>query len=472
MFRFRIGTIAVEVHFSHLVFSGLIAWSIASTKGTGWPRDILSNPNHPQHAKFFAAVTAAWMLIITGSMILQELGRAVAARRAGAAPVIHLIGLGGVTKLSSGPLEWWQSVLVLLAGPATALVLGISLGLLVLIGGAGLPDPVRYFATGAAIGNLVYTALNLVPISPLPGGQIVEVLATRLFGRQGFLAAQVFALSLAGLIALAAFAVKLPLLAILVGMMVLRTVANIAAYQRGELPVGEAAHPLVAVLERAEALYRERKLDEAKVIAAGVNEGPETPPLLRSRAHVLLGWIALKEGQGRRALDHFSQVQGLHVPPHALAAGFSLIGDDLRAIPLWAQAAQAQPQDEVLRHELAGALIRGGREQDARSIPNVKMGRAFLAAERVHYVRKDFESAARAAEGAFQAEPTAAHAYTAACNWALAGKSDEALRYLQLASQNGYRDATEAKEDPDLKSLRGRPEFEGWLAQLGQSTAS
>jgi Zn-dependent protease len=463
--RLRIGSIPIDVHFSHLVFSGLIAWSIASTKGTTWPLHILSNPNHPERTKIFAAVTVAWMLIITASMVFQELGRAFVIKTSGAQARIQLVGLGGVTKLEGPPLHWSRTVLVLLAGPAVSLVIGIVMGLLVLAGGTSLPEPVRYFAFGTAIGNLVFAGLNLVPISPLPGGQLVEVLLTRVMGRQGYLAAQILALALAGFIGLVSL-LFMPLLTLLVGLMVLRTIANITAYQRGELPVGEAAHPLVAVLERAEGLYRERKLSEAQVIAAGVVEGAETPPLLRSRAHLLLGWIALKEGLGRRALDHFSQVQGLNVPPHALAAGFSLIGDEHRAVPLWAQAAQAQPQDEVVRHELAGALIRGGREPEARAMANVDLARAFLAAERVHYVRKEFESAARTASGAYEAAPTAAHAFTAACNWALAGHQDEAMRYLHLASQNGYRDAAAAREDPDLKSLRGRPEFEAWLTSL------
>ena len=200
-------------------------------------------------------------------------------------------------------------------------------------------------------------------------------------------------------------------------------------------------------------------------------EAEGTPPLLRSRAHMLLGWISLKGGSGRRALDHFSQVQGLDVPPHALAAGFSLVGDELRAIPLWARAAQAM-NDGVVLHEYAGALIRGGREQEARATPGVKMARAFSAAERVHYLRKEFEAAAKAAEAAFREEADPMLAYTSACAWAQANRTDEALRLLSLAAQSGYRNAAEARTDPDLKSLRGKPEFDGWLASLSQSASS
>jgi hypothetical protein len=37
---------------------------------------------------------------------------------------------------------------------------------------------------------------------------------------------------------------------------------------------------------------------------------------------------------------------------------------------------------------------------------------------------------------------------------------------LTLAAQNGFSKPEEAREDPDLASLRGRPEFEAWLEGL------
>lgn len=473
MIRFRIGTIPVEIHVTHLVISALISWSFVGFKGpTAWPRQVLDNESHPLHTPTLILVAVCWMLLVSLSVLVHELGHATVARMFGAKPTIHLVGLGGLTRAEGvEQLEWWKDVLFTLAGPAAGLALGVCAGLLYLGGGSALPEPVRYFAMGLFKVNLAWTVLNLLPISTLDGGRITTVVLTQVMGRPGFLIAQLIALALAAVVLLLAVASKQPFLAVLVALMVMRTFANIGAFQRGELPQGHAAHPLTAVVERAEALYRERKLTEAELIASGVIEAADAPPLLRSRAHVLLGWIALKEGNGRRALDHFSQVQGLQVPPHALAAGFSLVGDETRAIPLWAQAAQAMG-DEVVRHEYAGALIRGGREQEARAIPGVRMARAFAAAERVHYVRKEFEQAARAAEAAFHEEPLANLAYTAACAWAQANRPEDALRLLALAAQNGYLNAAEARTDPDLKPLRGKPEFEGWLASLGQSAPS
>ncbi len=471
--RFRFGPFPVEFHFSHLLISGFIAYSFVGTpSATSWPRDILADADHPQRAVTLGLVTVGWMLLVSLSVFAHELGHAVAARVFGLKPSIHFVGLGGVTQAQGLPeLEWWRQALVTLAGPGAGLLFGVVAGAIALLGGDGLADPVRYFAKGIFMANMWWTVLNLLPISALDGGNLTQLVLTRMLGRPGFLVAQLVALALAAGLLLFAFLVRQPFLGVVVLMLSARTIYNVSAYFRGELPVGSVAHPLTVVIERAEALYRERKLQEAAMLAQGLVEAEATPPMLRSRAHVLLGWVALKQSNGRRALDHYSQVQGFEVPVHALAAAFSLIGDEARAIPLWAQAAHATPEDTIL-HEYAGALIRGGREAEARALPRVRMALAFSAAERVHYVRKQYDAAATVAEAAFREEPTAQHAYTAACAFALAGKPDDALRLLHLAAQNGYADLDEAERDADLRSLRTRADFAAWLASLKQTPAS
>lgn len=467
MFRFRFGPFPVEVHFGHLLINAFVAYSFVSIPtATSWPGVILNDPTSASRPMTFGLVLAGWMALISLSVFAHELGHAVVARAFGSRPSIHFVGLGGLTVYpDGGSLEWWKQALITLAGPAAGLFFGVLAGALALVGGEALPDAVRYFAVGIFQANLFWTVLNLLPISSFDGGRLTELFMTRFLGRNGFLIAQLVALAFAAGLLFLAFLSHQMLLGIVVLMMTGRTIGNISAFQRGELPLGAAAHPLTAVVEKAEALYRERKLDEAYVLARSLAESSPTPPALRSRAHVLLGWISLKQGNGRRALDHFSQVQGLVVPVHALAAAFSLIGDEPRAIPLWAQAVQ-QNNDATILHEYAAALIRAGREADARAVPGVDMARAYIAAERVHYVRKDYVAAAGAAEGAFREQPRAEYAYTAACAWALAGKTEDALRMLQLAAQNGFHDTETAETDADLKSLRARPEFQAWLGSL------
>lgn len=469
MLRFKLGRIPVDVHFSHVAISVLLAFSFAQPirDGGGWPGSILADPKHPQYQLTFAICVMLWTLMISGSVLVHELGHATTARAFGYPSTIHLVGLGGLTRAPGGEaMPWHKDVLFTLAGPGSGLALGVVAGVADLVLGrlGHRPAAVHYVLYGLTWANIFWTALNLIPITTLDGGRISAAVLTRLLGRPGFLVAQVVSLVIGAGLILLALVLSQPLMAMLFGLLMFRTAANITAYNRGELPLGEAAHPMATVLQRAEALFNEGKLHEAELLAKDALKDT-TPVGLRSRAHLVLGWVALKQGEGRRAMDHFAQVQGITVPPHALAAAFSLIGDEARAIPLWARAAE-ESQDATILHELAGALLRAGREADARRLPGVRFVLAYLAAERVHAVRHEYDKAAAMAEAAFREEPGATLAYNAACDFALAGQPEASLRMLTLASQNGYDDRAHALADPDLASLRGTPGFEAWLAGL------
>jgi Flp pilus assembly protein TadD len=185
----------------------------------------------------------------------------------------------------------------------------------------------------------------------------------------------------------------------------------------------------------------------------------------------MLGWVALKEGQGRPALDHFSQVQGLPVEPHAVAAAFSLVGDDARAVEWWKQAWQASADRTVL-HEYAGSLIRAGKAAQALQLPEVDPAAAYSCAERALFIRGAYSEAAAMGEAALAHVPSPSVAYDAACAFARAHNTADAVRLLHRARELGFRDAAYAASDEDLASLHGHPAFDAWLADLRRSAPS
>lgn len=125
------------------------------------------------------AFLAAWVVIAAVSVLVHELGHAVAARAAGAHPHIALVGFGGLTTFEqpTGGLSRARSIGISLAGPATGLVLGG--GLLLLRRSADL-DPFSLGAYALYAGVFVtlgWGLLNLLPILPLDGGNVlVELL--------------------------------------------------------------------------------------------------------------------------------------------------------------------------------------------------------------------------------------------------------------------------------------------------------
>lgn len=473
MLRFRVGPIPVLVHFSHVLISGLLAWSFAqNARGHDWPGDILANTSHPANRQTFLLVTLLWVAIISVSVLIHELGHALASRLFGYNAVIQLVGMGGLTQtLPKNPgepveLPWHHELVIVLAGPLSGLSFGLFAGLLLLVGHlvGHLPVSVIYVLNGIFVANLFWALLNLMPVAPLDGGALSRVLLMRVFGRRGFLFAQVLTLVVAlGAVVAAAFVLEAPIMAFLFSLYGFRAISLINAYRRGEAPVGPAAHPATATLAEAEAFASSGKLDDAERVAQGL-VAAQVPASLTARAHAVLGWVQVKRGHGREALTHFELADPSTVPAHALAAAHSLSGDEVAALPLWERAATSG--DAVIRHEWAGALIRAGREFDARKLPEIRMSLAFAAAERVHFLRREYTQAAHMAEASFREEPSSTAAYDAACAWALANEVTQAMRCLTLASQNGFKDADTASHDPDLKSLRGTLEFENWLASL------
>lgn len=470
MVRFKLGRIPVEIHLSHVLISGLLAWLFAQPSHSNlWPDTVLRNPGHPDHLATAALTTLVWVVVISGSVLVHELGHALACQLFGYRPAIHLVGMGGLTQPNAPePIPWHRDVLLTVAGPVFGLMLGLVCGSgWLLLDRVGGHEGARYLLKGAFEANLFWAVLNLLPVQPLDGGRIATTVLIRVFGRKGFLYAQVLAIALGGSVVVLSLAIREPFLGLFFGMYIVRAVTLIGAYRRGELPPDDPQSPNEVALGRAEIAFRDGRYVEARGLCEQllVNELQASQ---KARTHHVLGWVALKEGKGKEALSHFGRVQSMSVAPQALAAAFSLVGDEDRAVPLWHMAASTS-NDPTLRHELAGALLRAGRESDAKRLPEVRMSRAWTAAERVWTLRGELEKAAYAAESAFQAEPGADLAYDAACAWARAGQAGSAMRMLQLAAQNGFARAELATSDPDLSSLRDSADFRAWLDSVRHS---
>ena len=450
MLRFRLGSISVVVHPMHFLFALVLGMSWASQP----PRGVSQG-----------AVLFIWVLLVFVSVLFHELGHAVAFRAFGYASTIQLVFLGGVTTPETDrPLSWGKDVVVTLAGPLFGACLG---GLCFWLLPRATNPLTGYLLFTGAVANLFWAVCNLLPILPMDGGRISRAILGRVFGRSGVVAAHALGLLVCAGIAYLMYrggyggSVNLIILLMLA---VPNVQALLAAWRT------EGGGPAPPQLLEAEARFRAGDLDRARALASALLEG-DLPVATHSRIHHLLGWVALKEGDGRHALDEFSQVQGGPVEPQAVAAAFSLIGDDERAIPLWEQAAR-QSRDPTILHEWAGALIRRGDAQAAAAIPGVDLGTAFERAERVAFLRGAYSEAARFGEESLGRRPSAARAYEVACAYARAGDVRRAMALLLRARELGYSDREAAASDPDLVSLAGEPAFQEWLNSLGKSAAS
>jgi Zn-dependent protease len=489
MLRFPLGGIPVKVHLSHVLFSALLgvlmvrdmpaldprtlAPSTWMLDPNVWPYHQLLSPG-PDYGRTATWVALSWMFIIFISALVHEAGHALALRAFGYRPSIELVWLGGATRPNaSTPIPWDKLVVITAAGPFSGLVLGMVALLLRQYGVAPDAEKLRFLLAWFFMANLFWTLFNLIPVPTLDGGTIVSTLATRFLGKTGFMGAQLLALVVC--VAVVAFAVvqPAPVLGLLFGIYGYQALRLLLATLRGELKVssGVAPEPLVRELQQAQAALAQGRLDEARQHGLCVVEAEACTPELASRAHHLLGWVALKNGQGRTALDHFAQVHRRPVETHALAAAFSLLGDEPRALTLWELAWQ-ETRDRTVLHELAGALIRVERVQQALQLPGVDPEAAFTCAGRTLFIRGAYSEAARIAEEGLSYAPVARIAYDAACAHARARHKDDAMRMLHRATSLGFQDADYAASDEDLAPLHGHLDFEQWLRGLQKSVSA
>jgi Zn-dependent protease len=463
MLRFRLGSIPVEVHPSHLLIAAVFGFYGLSGEDPGsWPGRALASSDALTHLGAVVAVVVIWVAIVFVSVLVHELGHALVSLAFHYRPSIQLVGLGGLTKPNApGPIPWQRDVALTVAGP----LMGAAFGTLCFLGFSRIDthwEAARYALSRAAGANFVWAVLNLFPVPPLDGGRIAAAVLSRLFGKAGLAAAQVLAIGVCAATIYWQWPNPFTLLFALFGFQAMRSLATL---WRGGGPAAESEE-----VKQMEALFRAGELKAARERAEALIAS-DPSPAQRSRAHHLLGWIALKEGEGRRALDHFSQVQGRPVEKQALAAAFSLVGDDARALPLWQQAYEGS-RDSTILHEWAGALLRAGQVDRASRLPGVDLGKAYACAERVAFLRGNFTRAAELGLSALDRHPSAEAAYDVACALARSGELDRAVLVLERARDLGFSDAAYARTDADLAALHGHPGFQRWLDALGKSATA
>jgi Zn-dependent protease len=131
-----------------------------------------------------------WMLIWVGiilvSLLFHEFGHALTSLAFGQRPRIELVALGGLTYPEGPKLSFFKEFTVVLAGPFFGFLLFVI---------AYCLQYVPFFAEGMVgqirrtfeIINIFWTVVNLIPVLPLDGGQLLRIVLEAIFGVRGIL---------------------------------------------------------------------------------------------------------------------------------------------------------------------------------------------------------------------------------------------------------------------------------------------
>ncbi len=139
-----------------------------------------------------------WIGIVFVSVLVHEFGHALTALAFGKNPEISLVALGGLTSYEPQKLKFWQQFIIVLNGPLAGYALALFATILLLF----ITQPTLYQIVKIfQIVNIFWSTVNLIPILPLDGGQLLRIVLEGFFGLKGFKIALFIGMIIAALLA-------------------------------------------------------------------------------------------------------------------------------------------------------------------------------------------------------------------------------------------------------------------------------
>ena len=150
---FKLGSIPVRVDPSFLLVAAVLGW------GGG------------------LAGLVIWIPVVFVGVLLHELGHALVGRSFGLTPRIDLVGMGGLTSWTGGDgrkVGVGKRIAISLAGPLTGIAIGLAFRLVRQTRGeTPIPAPWNALIETIIWVNLGWGLLNLLPILPMDGGNVL-----------------------------------------------------------------------------------------------------------------------------------------------------------------------------------------------------------------------------------------------------------------------------------------------------------
>ncbi|MEM8609318.1 MAG: site-2 protease family protein [Myxococcota bacterium] len=276
-----------------------------------------------------------WVAVVFQGIVMHEMGHALAGRAFGRSPRIELVALGGLTWWEQRePMSPGRSLVVSAAGPAV----GILVGLLSLLAMdlLKIPDPslARYAFRSLVWVNLGWGLLNLAPIMPLDGGNIVASLFEFVAPSRGRLFATYVSFAVIGLLLPVTIAYKLYFGTIILVLLGFSTYQVFRA-ERSKPLLG----PKGLVGQAFAALERGDGQSLVSVASDLVNQAGSAADL--DEAFHLLGWGRLLSGEADEAYSAIRSMSGERTADPALeGAVLTELGRPNEAIPLLEEACE------------------------------------------------------------------------------------------------------------------------------------
>lgn len=241
--------------------------------------------------------TIVWVGIILVSVVIHEYGHALTAVFFKQKAKIQLIAMGGVTSYEGPKLKFWQQFLITFNGPLFGFFLFLLATALLQI---SFPPFVLKVLKLAQVANLFWTIVNLLPVMPLDGGQLLRIVLEAAFGIKGFKASLLIGACFATALSLYFFMIQ----AYLIGaFFFLFAFQSFELWRRSRLAKNsDRDDEMKQQMIRAEEALNSGQKEEAKKILEEVRQKAQGG-ILGHAAQQYLAYLAYKEGKKKDAYE-------------------------------------------------------------------------------------------------------------------------------------------------------------------------
>jgi len=403
----------------------------------------------------------SWVVVVFVSVLLHEMGHAVAFRIYGQKPRITLQGMGGLTS-GSGPLTGSSDIVVSLAGPLTGLIL-LGVPAFLLQNPSGSSATWDLVLRELVFVNIAWSGVNLLPVLPLDGGQVAASVLRRFRGEEGQRLAYKVSIAVAAVAALLAYQLSYFFGSLFAVFFIAQNYSSLRSER-----LARQREPLVAGYQ---ALLR-KDLDAAVSAADGLLAmTPPPAPEVAAPAVELKAWARFcTGGASGAAVELEAMPRGVSV--NGFLAGSMALerGRTDEALGAFADAfgrSQSGPWSMIVAESVARAGV-VDRLVDSLLASSAAGVGAVVAFQSHLFAADRYPEAARVGQRAFGAgadEP--AHvAYDVACSWARAARPDDALDWLEKAADAGLADRSLVDDDPDLATIRSTARYHTVVARM------
>ena len=243
--------------------------------------------------------TFIWVIVIFVSVLFHEFGHAILAILFKQTPRIQLIALGGVTSYPGKNLKYYQQFLIVLFGPLFGFVLFLVASLL-LKSDFFTNKVILYFLLNMKWANLFWSIINLFPILPMDGGQLLRIVLEKFFGIKGFKYSLLIGFILSAFLALLFFALRSYLAG---SIFFLFAFQSFEMYRQSRhMSKADRDVNLEAEIEKAQLLLSQSKKDEAFELLKDILTKTKSGLIFIAASH-MLAFIYFDKKEYKKAYD-------------------------------------------------------------------------------------------------------------------------------------------------------------------------